>query len=454
MKKNSEIISEIVNVLTSTDNAVENEKNMYMLINDYVSDLIAEALEKVDRRLKPQMLANGYVFKQMDKRRIQYRFGDVCYSRALWQKGRKCVYALDQYLGFAPYARYSPLVISSLARVGSMVTYRKGAEATSLLTPLTVSHTTIMNLTRKIGKKIARYHHQQDELAMPIKKKVPIIFIEGDAIVVKNQNKKRMSVHRFSLHEGVKKVGSRGARINVRNFTDVSRKKAYKKMFRYLRSNYDIAEAIIISSSDNGIGYEPEVFYELALGCRQHEHFIDRWHIYRKIRDRLDFCPELSSKLEQAVANYDYKEVQLLLDTIESISLAKGATDQKKELDSLRLYLKRNWKYIKPLKSRELNVPQKQIGTTETGHRPYTYRLKGQGRSWTKKGAFAVITIIDEVKNGTYEEIVNSRDMESEDVVRNPKISFRAKPAEKKGVLHNTRSGSLLPQRLHGKFLR
>ncbi|WP_283598396.1 hypothetical protein [Ligilactobacillus saerimneri] len=63
-------------------------------------------------------------------------------------------------------------------------------------------------------------------------------------------------------------------------------------------------------------------------------------------------------------------------------------------------------------------------------------------------------TFIDEVKNGTYEEIVNSRDMESEDVVRNPKISFRAKPAEKKGALHNTRSGSLLPQRLHGKFLR
>ncbi len=75
-------------------------------------------------------------------------------------------------------------------------------------------------------------------------------------------------------------------------------------MLNYLQNHYDLSNTIVLSNSDGGSGYEPEVFQELTLGCKQHEHFLDRYHLNRKIRERMYFCPqELLNKMMVAVKN-------------------------------------------------------------------------------------------------------------------------------------------------------
>ncbi|WP_327795969.1 type I-E CRISPR-associated protein Cas6/Cse3/CasE, partial [Tetragenococcus koreensis] len=56
-----------------------------------------------------------------------------------------------------------------------------------------------------------------------------------------------------------------------------------------------------VSNSDGGSGYEKAVFDELALGCLRHEHFRDRYHVQRKIKERLYFAPQLQPKMQEVL---------------------------------------------------------------------------------------------------------------------------------------------------------
>ncbi|MCF1679283.1 ISLre2 family transposase, partial [Tetragenococcus koreensis] len=76
--------------------------------------------------------------------------------------------------------------------------------------------------------------------------------------------------------------------------------------------------------------------------------------------------------------------------------------DEEKANEQLRLlsaYFVRNWPYLRPLKDRGVQDPQACIGTIESTHRKITYRMKRQGRLWTKTGATAMIQVIDSLRN-------------------------------------------------------
>ncbi len=167
-----------------------------------------------------------------------------------------------------------------------------------------------------------------------------------------------------------------------------------------------------MSNSDGGSGYEPEVFYELALGCKQHEHFLDRYHLNRKIRERMYFCPiELVDKMVMAVKNYSKKDVELVLDTMESIATNENDSKKARKYTSLlRKYLERNWKYIRPLRLRNIPtvIDRGGLGVCESRHRPFSYRMKRQGRSWRRPGAENMVRLITSLQNKEYDEAVRS----------------------------------------------
>ena len=47
---------------------------------------------------------------------------------------------------------------------------------------------------------------------------------------------------------------------------------------------------------------------------------------------------------------------------------------------------------------------QKGLGTCESNHRTYTYRMKKQGRRWSKDGGLAMVEVISGLKNGDLEQ--------------------------------------------------
>lgn len=63
-----------------------------------------------------------------------------------------------------------------------------------------------------------------------------------------------------------------------------------------------------------------------------------------------------------------------------------------------------HWEAIKPLKLRDLGVSDG-VGTCESGHRFYSYRIKKQGLNWKKRGVSHLVAIMTAQKNGTFEAL-------------------------------------------------
>lgn len=91
-----------------------------------------------------------------------------------------------------------------------------------------------------------------------------------------------------------------------------------------------------------------------------------------------------------------------LLDTTESRLTHNSDDDESylENIDKLRNYLRRNWQYIVPFEENK----DKSLGICESGHRLYAYRMKKQGKTWSKKGAENMSAIITAIKNGHLEE--------------------------------------------------
>ena len=129
----------------------------------------------------------------------------------------------------------------------------------------------------------------------------------------------------------------------------------------------------------------------------------------KKIKDRLYFAPELQGELIYALEfKYDRNLVNIILDTAESKLIDELDTPQNHEhLARLRSYIDRRWDDIKPFKMRNLKAA-KAIGSCESNHRKYTYRVKGQGKYWSKAGAEGMLRILTCIKNHDLEQWLNS----------------------------------------------
>ncbi|WP_302576021.1 UPF0236 family transposase-like protein [uncultured Acidaminococcus sp.] len=90
------------------------------------------------------------------------------------------------------------------------------------------------------------------------------------------------------------------------------------------------------------------------------------------------------------------------------LDMLEGETsnaDEEENVRKLRAYLERNWEYLTPLAMRKgLEECQEGLGTCESNHRTYTYRMKKQGRRWSKDGGLAMVKVISGLKNGDLEQ--------------------------------------------------
>ena len=82
------------------------------------------------------------------------------------------------------------------------------------------------------------------------------------------------------------------------------------------------------------------------------------------------------------------------------LDMLEGETsnaDEEENVRKLRAYLERNWEYL------TLGRMRKGLGTW-SNHRMYTYRMKKQGRRWSKDGGLAMVKVISGLKNGDLEQ--------------------------------------------------
>ena len=65
----------------------------------------------------------------------------------------------------------------------------------------------------------------------------------------------------------------------------------------------------------------------------------------------------------------------------------------------LRAYLERNWSSLRPLSKRGIDLEHAGLGACESNHRVYSYRMKHQGKHWSKAGADAIAGVITGIRN-------------------------------------------------------
>lgn len=73
---------------------------------------------------------------------------------------------------------------------------------------------------------------------------------------------------------------------------------------------------------------------------------------------------------------------------------------RKEEVTLLRAYLERNWSSLRPLSKRGIDLEHTGLGACDSNHRVYSYRMKHQGKHWSKAGADAIASVITGIRNG------------------------------------------------------
>ena len=354
------IVAELVKIIKSENNIIKRERKILLFFLDLFRELMSLALAEIDDHLVNELKSCGYSIEKKNQRSINMSFGEVRYSRRRYTApGKKPRYPLDELMGFDKYQRYSLLAVRNVLEVSSVATYRNTALAVNCLSGFNVSHAQIGKLIKQAGKEIkakqesaSRYDEPQD------KKHVSALYLEGDGVIIKG-TKGKLEFHRYQVCEGViNESGNRRKRINAKEFVSLSRLDALHEIKEYLANNYDLSNTLIISNADGGAGYAKKDFDEISTGCKKHEHFLDVFHLNKKVKDRLCFAPELQGRLISALEyKYDRHLVDTILDTAESMLVDELDTPVNREnISRLRSYINRRWNDIKPFNKRKLPV--------------------------------------------------------------------------------------------------
>ncbi len=420
------IVTDLVEVMKKETNFLTREKAMMLFFAQLIATITQLAFQTLDEEVCAQCKKEGFRVDRRSERTLTFLFGTVTYvRRRMKNQAIDIRYPLDEFLGIRKGIRYSSLVLRNISQLGSIRVYRHVSQAIDGLTSWQMSHQNVQQWVVKTGELVqTRSTHENRYDGIIRKKKVPYLYLEGDGVEIKGQKKQRFVIHRFQVCEGSQKVGNRSEMIAPHFVSHLNRQKAQKEMMAYLQAYYDLSYTVVISNSDGGSGYEKAVFDELSLGCLCHEHFRDRYHVHRKIKERMAFVPQLQHRMIRAIEHYDWQEVQLVLDTSESL-IEENEAEILEQLRLLHNYFQRNWPYLKSLKKRGISDPKACIGTIESTHRKMTYRMKRQGRLWTKTGAQAMIRIIDRLRNQEFEDWLNQYEALPNDVVAQKKTLAR-----------------------------
>jgi hypothetical protein len=398
------IIAEIIKTIKESDTAIIRETKLLQLFMRIFTEALVCALEIMDTELVEQYKKQGYQIERRDRRTIQGLFGTVTYQRRRIRKEgprAKGFYPLDIQLGLKKYQRYTALFMKRVAEAATGSVYRTTADSINRLTLTSISHQTVGNIIKQVGRGYAEWEqsqeHKKAHSGATAQCHPPLLCLEGDGLLVKGQGAKQQEIHRIQISEGSTRCGTRTMLVHPHYFASMNHGELVTQVTAYLQSKYDLAHVVVVSNSDGGSGYGKDVFGSLVIGCKQHEHVLDRYHVNRKLKERLYFIdPALQDEIRNALREYRWEPLQVLLDTAESQA---ETPEEIVHVQKLRQYIVRNWVSLAPLKLRKIAVSASGIGTCESNHRIYSYRMKKQGRHWSRTGGTAMVKVITAIRN-------------------------------------------------------
>lgn len=346
-------------------------------------------IKALDDKLRPQMELEGWKYKKTAEKTVTFTIGVARYRRRAYFKDGIWRYPVDEELGIVKSGRYSPEMLYQIANYATSMPMRQVSDKFEVSSQLYISKSTIHSTMKKVAKLLDeredyRYWEEHEVIE---RIKAPAVYLEGDGVMVKAQDKERgIDMAHFLVHTGSKRMSKTRWRLeNKSEVIATSHAAAKEKLEDLLSNHYEITpDTLLITNSDMGKGYTPYIFKEIAsiFNCK-HEHFWDMKHLNMKINQIFKNLPyDLQERLFTAIQLHSKRQTKTILDTAESL------LDEGKELDELvkfRSRLLANFQYTKPAELRGFS--HRGIGVMETQHRKITYRMKKRGMYWSESGA-------------------------------------------------------------------
>ncbi|WP_311854358.1 ISLre2 family transposase [Lactococcus lactis] len=363
-------------------------------------------IEKLDDELMPQMKLQGWKYRKRAEKTVTFSLGVVTYRRRSYSKDGVWRYPVDEELGIVKYGRYSPELLYQIADYATSMPLRQVSAKFEVSAQLYIGKSTVHSTTNKVSKLFddREEYRYFEENEMIDKIKAQAVYIEGDGVMLKTQEKERVDMAHFLVHTGSEQIS--GNRYRLKNKSEVISSQhavALDQLEDLLTNRYDItSDTVLITNSDMGKGYTPYIFKEIAslFQCR-HEHFWDAQHLNMKIKERFRKLPyELEQRLFSAIQLHSKKSTRVILDTAESLI---NNEEELELFNKFKTKLLQNFQYTKPAELRGFS--HRGIGVMETQHRKLTYRMKRRGMYWSEKGANTMSKMILAVYNDSLREL-------------------------------------------------
>ena len=363
-------------------------------------------IEKLDDELMPQMKLQGWKYRKRAEKTVTFSLGVVTYRRRSYSKDGVWRYPVDEELGIVKYGRYSPELLYQIADYATSMPLRQVSAKFEVSAQLYIGKSTVHSTTNKVSKLFddREEYRYFEENEMIDKIKAQAVYIEGDGVMLKTQEKERVDMAHFLVHTGSEQIS--GNRYRLKDKSEIISSQhavALDQLEDLLTNRYDItSDTVLITNSDMGKGYTPYIFKEIAslFQCR-HEHFWDAQHLNMKIKERFRKLPyELEQRLFSAIQLHSKKSTRVILDTAESLI---NNEEELELFNKFKTNLLQNFQYTKPAELRGFS--HRGIGVMETQHRKLTYRMKRRGMYWSEKGANTMSKMILAVYNDSLREL-------------------------------------------------
>ncbi len=400
------------------------EQKIHKYICTYGAELTRIVLEKYDDELAEGRDRRAYRDKGKRGTTIKTVYGEVCYSRRVYEKkgeggGKRYVYLLDEAMQMGKIGLLSANLAEKIAMTAAESPCRVTAETISSTCGQSVSHGGAWNLVQRLGEKVNKeesYAVKQMEAGEALgKETLLVLFEEMDGVWLpmqggRHQKMKKQEMKVFTMYEGWKaEDGGRSSLVDKTMPAGMEKSGGFHAKREALIEKRYAADGIVqrVLNGDGGgwvkEPYDPEAIVQL-----------DRYHVYQEILRKIG-----DKKAQKEIRELsDSGKPDGMLDYIktyaDSVAGDEKTDNRRKKALELYRYLHSNREGLIPWQKRGIEIPAppegivyKGMGVQESQNcTVITLRMKHRRMRWSVNGANNMAKILYQKANRELAETI------------------------------------------------
>ena len=400
------------------------EQKIHKYICTYGAELTRIVLEKYDDELAEGRDRRAYRDKGKRGTTIKMVYGEVCYSRRVYEKkgeggGKRYVYLLDEAMQMGKIGLLSANLAEKIAMTAAESPCRVTAETISSTCGQSVSHGGAWNLVQRLGEKVNKeesYAVKQMEAGEALgKETLLVLFEEMDGVWLpmqggRHQKMKKQEMKVFTMYEGWKaEDGGRSSLVDKTMPAGMEKSGGFHAKREALIEKRYAADGIGQRVLNGGGGgwvkepYDPEAIVQL-----------DRYHVYQEILRKIG-----DKKAQKEIRELsDSGKPDGMLDYIktyaDSVAGDEKTDNRRKKALELYRYLHSNREGLIPWQKRGIEIPAppegivyKGMGVQESQNcTVITLRMKHRRMRWSVNGANNMAKILYQKANRELAETI------------------------------------------------